>query len=232
MPLKILGHKTWNVWNKETLAKIDQDEREHEEKTQKERSQEADNVSAARLDILRNRVLRGDDDGGDAEEPKAGHQDDLDELATSSERPPQHVNLFQDFEARSRKSKGKERGHDKAAAKEEQKKHGIIGEASFGETFGGARPWYCHESGQHEAIRDIVYKGRKIREEKRKLRQDPMAEVMDTGSRKKKKHHHEHSSSGDDGTSAAAARAEAKRMERAAPSSRKSSKSGKMVWPA
>jgi hypothetical protein len=71
MPLNILQHKTWNVWNRDTLQKIDRDEREHKEHVTKERKQEADNVSAARLDILRNRALqreRGDLEG--AREPR------------------------------------------------------------------------------------------------------------------------------------------------------------------
>ena len=81
--LIILPKKSWNVWNRENIAKVRNDEKEHCEKMEKERNRQLHVDSEARLDLLKKKN-KPETVEGQAVQPKA--------------EKLEHVNFFADVE--------------------------------------------------------------------------------------------------------------------------------------
>lgn len=92
--LIILPHKSWHVWNKDNLARVEKDEALNEEKRRLEGEKVQKAEGEARLSLLkkRARILRGEGDQGD--------DDDNNHMAAVVvvEEKGRHVNLFEDVE--------------------------------------------------------------------------------------------------------------------------------------
>ena len=54
--LIILPHKTWHVWNREAIAKVRNDERDHAEKTEASAEKQRELDGEARIELLRRRA--------------------------------------------------------------------------------------------------------------------------------------------------------------------------------
>ncbi|EGD81659.1 hypothetical protein PTSG_02373 [Salpingoeca rosetta] len=84
--LRILPHKSWNVWNFKNRERVrkDEEQAQREEEERQRRTRKAD--SEVRLDVLRKRAKRGDDEvaGAGAEE------DDLAAIARDVDAQRQH----------------------------------------------------------------------------------------------------------------------------------------------
>mmetsp|Transcript_222 Transcript_222/g.265 ORF Transcript_222/g.265 Transcript_222/m.265 type:complete len:281 (+) Transcript_222:93-935(+) len=93
--LILLPHKTWNVWNREAIAKVRNDEKANEEELEKANEKKLKVESEARIEILRKRSRKkvhfadgeGDDDGTHKQ---------VDEKIIFPEG--EHINLFADYE--------------------------------------------------------------------------------------------------------------------------------------
>eukprot|EP01129_Flabellula_baltica_P011374 TRINITY_DN4965_c0_g1_i2.p1 TRINITY_DN4965_c0_g1~~TRINITY_DN4965_c0_g1_i2.p1 ORF type:complete len:216 (+),score=49.61 TRINITY_DN4965_c0_g1_i2:26-673(+) len=85
MSLNILGHKTWHVWKKDNIDKVLKDEREHEEKMQKIKAEQAYRERERRYQLLKDKKEGKRTDS-------QSHSHDGDDL------PLEHVNFFKDIE--------------------------------------------------------------------------------------------------------------------------------------
>ena len=81
--LIILPKKRWNVWNRENVAKVRNDEKAHAEKLAAEAARQRELDSEARLDVLRHRAIEASG-GGTPAAPSSSH----DETGSPPPLPP------------------------------------------------------------------------------------------------------------------------------------------------
>jgi len=107
--MNILPHKSWHVWNKDNIAKVRRDEREHAEKQAKQLRQQQMADQERRLSLLRARVGVGDSPAtSDSNSPGCANRGSLRSSASrrsprqeqdeSDPSPLTHVNLFAELE--------------------------------------------------------------------------------------------------------------------------------------
>jgi hypothetical protein len=89
--LILLPHKTWNVWNREAIAKVRNDEKAHEEELEAARQKKLKVESEARIELLRKRQQGSNQTLGEDNTVAAEKRQDLNVEG-------EHINLFADLE--------------------------------------------------------------------------------------------------------------------------------------
>jgi len=90
--LILLPHKTWNVWNREAIAKVRNDEKAHEEELEAARQKKLKVESEARIELLRKKQQGSNQNLGEDNTVVAAEK--RHDLNVEGE----HINLFADLE--------------------------------------------------------------------------------------------------------------------------------------
>jgi len=227
--LILLPHKKWNVWNREAIAKVRNDERDHAEAIEAAAANQRDVDAEARLEILRNRAHYAQEGTPPAPALNASIPESSVESAAAEAAAPSdvvsnegaanlytasgHINLFNDAELALGANEDAER--ERRAKEDLEARKGRVNPLGLGGTREErARdvPWWTtyakgalpavtssqvvpvtsmgsSSSGSgdaalvnHITIRERIQHGSAAANDRRKLAQDPMGQLVATSS--------------------------------------------------
>ena len=170
--MNILHHKSWHVRNKDNIQRVRRDEAKAaaEEKEKQKKIEIAE--SEARLNFLRAKSSTSDSSNA----PSKPSEDEL--------AQPEHINLFEENDARSLNKKNEEAEAEKKVEKEKfEKKIGLLKYLADDTLDLKSQPWYKSVSRNEKDDKEEI-------DLKRKIKDDPLETMKEFTDRKdsNKKH--------------------------------------------
>lgn len=104
--MNLLPHKSWHVWRKENIERIERDEAAHKRQLEEQRKQQIAIERQERYQLLQDRARKQFGDVNEPEQPAEPANDSLPIAPDPQTRPKssEHINFFADFEKQYQKA--------------------------------------------------------------------------------------------------------------------------------